>query len=552
MTNRFSWKLFFILASAASFVECIIPGNFINSQYMIISLFTWILPILAVAFKGMRKAKVAGACAVASLLFLLLNVAGASALSIGMLLTVVQHVLLLVTMFLPKHKKTPLPMTAFLIGMIQFAVYVAQMFGSYSFLGSSGIEIMLTMVLNIMSCLVIPTGLMFIRDCEASEGKRKNKRTKAAKTAARNTVYRVIFIVFLLGASVVSLVVTNGSTLLSTFLTIAILLVGSILLGLILNIGKSKKDFYLECVKNGIEELDTPAKIQKAELIAKRVFIKKQRDIKELFELSKELYLEKMESEKRDQRDDAIAELVNAENEQFEKLTKYASFEGREKRVAILSDELRAAVAVLKELEGLEKSIMRGSQKKEINSSVMGGIADGLAGPGAGVAAYIDAERKNEQIRAENKVNREMAHQATSILRGDAKQALARVSVLRNAVGNAQLKLLADTPKEKVFAKLHISTESITISETGAFTVKATVNGVKDLTILGDVPAVIDGTLSADLYQQDQLVGTALLVLPTYGIGNTATVEGICLTGAKKDVPYRVEYRPHLLWEMEK
>lgn len=70
--------------------------------------------------------------------------------------------------------------------------------------------------------------------------------------------------------------------------------------------------------------------------------------------------------------------------------------------------------------------------------------------------------------------------------------------------------------------------------------------------IFEKVPAVVDGTISADLYQEGVKVGSALLVLPMMGIGSTTTIEGICLNGAKPNVPYEVKYTAYRLWAMEK
>ena len=101
---------------------------------------------------------------------------------------------------------------------------------------------------------------------------------------------------------------------------------------------------------------------------------------------------------------------------------------------------------------------------------------------------------------------------------------------------------------------LSIQAAGIQISETGAFTVKAEIAKQGTIKAFDDLQteAVIDGTISADLYQNGRKVGSALLVLPVYGIGSRTTVEGICLSGAAEKVPYEVRFTPYHLWAMEK
>lgn len=195
---------------------------------------------------------------------------------------------------------------------------------------------------------------------------------------------------------------------------------------------------------------------------------------------------------------------------------------------------------------------MRNSHQKEINWATHGGIAAGIAGGAAGAAVAMDAQIRNAQIRAQNEANmRDLAPGASAVC-GIADKYKNAAKELQVFIDDAKIKLVADTPKETVLTKLELKTQNVTISKTGAFTVKASVKLVEELIIFDIIPAVIDGTISADLYQESHKVGSALLVLPPFGVGESATIEGICLHGAKVNVPYEIKFTPHLLWEMEK
>ena len=108
--------------------------------------------------------------------------------------------------------------------------------------------------------------------------------------------------------------------------------------------------------------------------------------------------------------------------------------------------------------------------------------------------------------------------------------------------------------KEKeLFEKLTIELSSVKISNSGAFTIKAGVSQKEEFCAFESVhePSTIDGTLSAELYQKGDLVGSALLVFPVDGIVSKRTIEGMGLSGAKQGVKYEVRFKPYHLCEID-
>lgn len=234
-------------------------------------------------------------------------------------------------------------------------------------------------------------------------------------------------------------------------------------------------------------------------------------------------------------------------------LTRYTSFHGREKRIAMLSDE---RAALLQKAESLRKGAdlaWNDSQQKEIDWAVQGGIASGIAGGAAGVSAAVDAQVKNAQIRAQNEANMKAIAPAYFNALSVCGELKKQADALLTTINDSKIKLVAETPKEQVLSKLTIRKTDVTISPTGAFTVKTTLKAAHPVVIFDNVSAVIDGTLSADLYQKGEKVGSALMVVPLWGISEKEeTLEGICLSGAKENVPFEVKFTPHDLWEIEK
>ncbi len=67
--------------------------------------------------------------------------------------------------------------------------------------------------------------------------------------------------------------------------------------------------------------------------------------------------------------------------------------------------------------------------------------------------------------------------------------------------------------------------------------------------------AVIDGVVSADLFQNDKCVCSADIVLPMYGISwleKKYEAKGICLSKADKDIPYKFNFTPKDIYLIER
>ena len=311
--------------------------------------------------------------------------------------------------------------------------------------------------------------------------------------------------------------------------------------------------FYKECKTKGIKELSSAANRQKAELIAQKLGCKGYKNFEQYFEESKKLCAEKDKQDRIEKQNAKLASLRNTEEEEYKKLTKYSTLEGRNKRVAILKDKQAYYYKQANILRKGMELVIDDSQQKEIDWATHGGIASGIAGGAAGLAVAMDAQAKNAQIRAQNKANLEALLPLESTVLGSAREYEDAAKKIQPLVDEAKIKLVTDTPKDKVLDRLDIKLKDISISQTGAFTVQASVKLRNNFVIFDNIHAVVDGTICADLYQEGNKVGSALLVLPTFGVDKQeTTIKGISPDGAILGVPYEVKFTPYLLWEMEK
>lgn len=311
-----------------------------------------------------------------------------------------------------------------------------------------------------------------------------------------------------------------------------------------------KRNFYAECKKNGITTLASAAEKQKADLIAKNMDIKCE-SLEDFFAQAKKLGEAEEERKNAEKLQAELSELRKAEQEKHSKLTKYASFAGREKRIAMLNDVIDECERAVPALMNGAEITLRESQEKELDWATFGGIASGLAGGAAGLATAADIQAKNAQIRANNQARKEAVKPRMMAMYNAAIEYKREGEAAKAALDAAKLKLVAEDSAESALSRLSIEVDRVTISKTGAFELKATMRLKKPFTIFETVNAVVDGTISADLYQEGTKVGSALLVLPTFGVGEKVTIEGIGLHGAKVGVPYKVKFTAHKLWEME-
>lgn len=340
-----------------------------------------------------------------------------------------------------------------------------------------------------------------------------------------------------------------------------IILVGGIVVGFFVymtiaaikseNAEKEKKaamEFYQECEKHGITNLKDTYQREKATLIAQRLGCK--------YTNIEQLYEETCAAKAREKQNQELTELRKlreAEEAQKQELKRFADYKGRNKRIATL-EYMQAAYR--KKAEDMRKgtsALYHSVQEREINSSAAGGFASGLAGGAAGIAAYLDAENENAKIRARNRANLDAISPVMMFGHHSAFEYDREADKLQASLDDAKIKLVSPKPDKEVFDYLSVAAKKVEISKTGAFLIEAEVkvNAKKQNLMIGKADGVIDGTIVAEMYQNGQHIGSALMMLPTFGVKNSATVMGLSTCHADSTKPYEMKFRPYHLWIME-
>ena len=315
---------------------------------------------------------------------------------------------------------------------------------------------------------------------------------------------------------------------------------------------QQKIAFYKACVENGITECVGEKAIQKASLIAKQKNIKFT-DVTALFNESKAL-IERSEQKKQD---DELEKQKNSEKKLLSEMTRFASYTGREKRIAMLEWEKHTVALSCK--AGSSDAILSlygATQRKELDWATPGGIASGLAGPAAGLAVAMDVQAKNAEIRAQNAAMRNaLAPALAKAMSNDAEERM-RVERLQKQIDEkiqaAQTKLVADDSAESCFDRLSFKNTAVDVSKTGTCFVKTEAVLKNSFCIFDDVNSVVDGTVIARILDGQQEIGRAELVLPTPGISTyTSKLQGCCLFCGKPGAQYTVSFEAGNLWAME-
>lgn len=332
--------------------------------------------------------------------------------------------------------------------------------------------------------------------------------------------------------------------------------VASVILMFILDIKKNAATktatmldrFFVECVHSEVDDFSKAKNKQRAQLLADKYNLKYPNGIEELFEralkeheaISQRSALNHLEGERA------------VERREFERLNKYADLTGKAKRIAMLLDQ---AAELRKEAKSQYKyadMLMRSGQQKERDWAIWGGIANGIAGPGAGVSTAVDIQMQNMQIRAENEKRRQAALPAYMSMTNSAQRNRRNADEIMKEIENFKLKLVSDESAAELMKKISFSNTDVLVSETGAAMVCTSATLDVNFKIFDDVPAVVDGTIVAKIYDGNQLCGTAQLVLPMYGLGQDIPLKGICIDCCKPGKKYTAKFTAKNLWAMEK
>lgn len=363
----------------------------------------------------------------------------------------------------------------------------------------------------------------------------------------------------------------------------------------------SSDAFYQRCERNNIKSIDTPFAEQKAKAIAKSMLLDagiSDKCITEFLTLSRiqKLFdeavanIQRATAEKERQRKleeerkrttPVQSRFYGADQRNFELAKKLAKMYGAAKRKAMLEAQMEAKAKELEALENRLAALRDADENKYKNAAliqtivpqedkkdwaVAGGIAHGLGGAAIGAAVAIDTMRENAEIEARNQARKaQHADLARQIINKDykaerkevyeeIKQLETIVKPMREEIALVGDKIVFDGTSTAALSKQIEITNQQVAQHNGHLEVSFFIENNCSTNVTYDVEIVLDGTATAKIYSGEVYVGTAIVVLPVYGIaqGQRCRVSGLSTHYLEGKHDYRIEVNFNNLWLMEK
>ncbi len=318
-----------------------------------------------------------------------------------------------------------------------------------------------------------------------------------------------------------------------------------------------EEQFYIKMRDEGIENVDSKANIARLKLVAKNNGIKKaQEDLIRDFNIGKS-EIERIELKEKNSKTRKEERALDAE------YNKYINLIGRKKSEQIIEENIKEYQAIISGCNSDAESVMNGGQSFYLNSrqkesswAVHGGIASGIAGVGAGVAAAVNTELRNIEKREHNeKILNATASVITMQLQQIWKikhEAEDELEYWEKEKVKNQKRLIENIDENILLSKLRPEVIKFENSATGAVKISVDVYGDSKFKIYDNaVKAAIDGSIEVSLAVDGEVVGTAVRVLPYQGISCRQNIEFICRKVKNQAEEYTFIFKPVHLWGVE-
>ena len=246
-----------------------------------------------------------------------------------------------------------------------------------------------------------------------------------------------------------------------------------------------------------------------------------------------------------------------------------AGLTGCQKRVQMLTDLISDYGEEIQKLKDGEEAmkqlamIYTSAQKKESDWAILGGAANGIAGPVASAAVIWDTMKKNGEIA---KYNEGMRKASMDVLSGTISVAGNRIKAeeerenIKIRQEEAKSKItLSEPDSNEIWNNIHIGQNySVKRYDSGVLHVSISLGFLRSfaLNVPQGVHMVVDGTIRANVTMDGIDIGTVVFPLPLYGIPCEAdakvTLDGMCGWSTEFQGKYSLRFSDQQnLWIME-
>lgn len=252
----------------------------------------------------------------------------------------------------------------------------------------------------------------------------------------------------------------------------------------------------------------------------------------------------------------------------MQRASELAALSGSSKRVKMLnnldSDYFSEIVRKINGEQALRQlgMIYAGQQQKESSWAIVGGIAEGIAGPAAGVIAAANTMENNRKIQEYNASVRKASMDIMSgipTVAGDRLKLEKEREKVKEELKSVETKVVLSKPtSEEIWKNITVGKAAVHKNPTGVLSMSVPVS-LKEpfaLDVPDNVRMVIDGVLRAEVWFEDKRIDNVYFPFPMYGIPSNMTAEiildGMCGRSVEFDGEYTVKIADtQNLWIME-
>ncbi len=334
-----------------------------------------------------------------------------------------------------------------------------------------------------------------------------------------------------------------------------------------------------KCVENGItiNNVEQPFYSQKLKTLAISLGIEMEESPKDFLSRMNHKSTQAQKYLDETQKKSEFIQLQKEDKALSKQLSKYSDLYGIDKPVALITDEYDKKIQIkLKEYESAMQEVYKYKgyaqtslqvndvlRGKERDWAIAGGIASGIAGSAAGVASALDAQAYNASVRASNAALDHQTAQELVLISQFETKAKQRADKIREQIQELEntknreiedykTKVVGEQSDEEVFSYLAFNNIYSYINKTGSVSITAKVRCTSACNVFGNTNAHVDGSLTAQVFQEGHLIGVADLVCPVTGIPSyEITLKGISLCNATLGENCKIIISPKNLWAVE-
>ena len=287
---------------------------------------------------------------------------------------------------------------------------------------------------------------------------------------------------------------------------------------------------------------------------------------KHLIAAEKELQ-KKAEEKKRYESTPKAFPLSQAERKLLNGLSVLFKSFGLEKRKIMLKNEIAAIEATInskqQEIAGKEPTSYS-NPYKEKDWATWGGIANGIAGPAAGLMTAMQVQQDNQRAREANAAYNQMVTMLNTMKEENRKRLYQECQELQKTKDALTLeleklstKIVFDRPDCKALsAGIKLSKVDFQKNESGTLSIQAHISVAVPQEQMEISSCVVDGVLHAQVYQKKTLIDDVYFAFPRKGLApNQKPTElySLCQRALPVDAAYTLQLcDDHNLWLMEK